>query len=36
MNCTLEEYLNVAWSGGAYREEPTEEVIEEFAKYNGV
>lgn len=36
MNCTLEEYLNVAWNGGAYREEPTKEVIEEFARYNGL
>ena len=36
MNCTLEEYLNVAWNGGAYREEPTKEVIKEFARYNGL
>lgn len=36
MNCTLDEYLNVAWNGGAYREEPTKEVIEEFARYNGL
>lgn len=36
MNCTLDEYLNVAWNGGAYREEPTEEVIREFAQYNGL
>ena len=36
MNCTLEEYLNVAWNGGAYREEPTKEVIEEFTRYNGL
>lgn len=36
MNCTLDEYLNVAWNGGCYREEPTKEVIEEFARYNGL
>lgn len=36
MNCTLEEYLNTGWNGGAFREEPTKEVIEEFAKYNGL
>lgn len=36
MNCTLEEYLNVAWNGGAYRAEPTKEVIEEFSRYNGL
>lgn len=36
MNCTLDEYLNVAWNGGCYREEPTEEVIREFAQYNGL
>ena len=35
-NCTLEEYVNQAWNGGAFREEPTKEVIEEFAKYNGL
>lgn len=36
MNCTLEEYLNTGWNGGAFREEPTREVIEEFARYNGL
>ena len=36
MNCTLEEYLNTGWNGGAVREEPTREVIEEFARYNGL
>jgi len=36
MNCTLEEYLNQAWNGGAFSEEPTKEVIEEFARYNGL
>ncbi|MBO5828780.1 MAG: phosphoadenosine phosphosulfate reductase family protein [Paludibacteraceae bacterium] len=36
MNCTLKEYLEVAWNGGTYRNEPTEEVIREFMKYNGL
>lgn len=36
MNCTIEEYLNVAWNGGTYRSEPTEEVIKEFMKYNNL
>ena len=36
MNCTLEEYLNICWNGGTFREEPTEEVIKEFAKFNGL
>lgn len=36
MNCTLEEYLNQAWNGGTFREEPTIEVIKEFARYNGL
>lgn len=36
MNCTLDEYVNIAWNGGTYRDEPTKEVIEEFAKYNGL
>lgn len=36
MNCTINEYLNIAWNGGCYRENPTKEVIEEFAKYNGL
>lgn len=34
MNCTLNEYLTQAWNGGTFRNEPTQEVIEEFAKYN--
>lgn len=33
MNCTEEEYL-ICWSGGIYREEPTEEVIKQFAERN--
>lgn len=36
MNCTVDEYVNQAWNSGAYREEPTEEVIKEFARYNGL
>ena len=34
MNCTIKEYLEEAWNGGTYRDEPTEEVIREFMKYN--
>ena len=34
MNCTLNEYLTQAWNGGTFRNEPTQEVIEEFTKYN--
>lgn len=34
MNCTIWEYVNICWNGGVYRDEPTSEVIEEFAKYN--
>lgn len=33
MNCTIDEYINSAWSGGVYRPEPTIEVVEEFATY---
>lgn len=36
MNCTIEEYINIAWNGGTYREEPTKEVVEEFAEYSGL
>ena len=36
MNCTIYEYINQAWNGGAFREEPTEEVVEEYAEYNGL
>lgn len=36
MNCTIEEYVNTAWNGGTYRDEPTEEVIREFMEYNNI
>lgn len=36
MNCTLKEYLQVAWNGGVFRKEPTPEVIQEFADYKGI
>ncbi len=36
MDCTIDEYINRAWNGGAFREEPTKEVIQEFARYNGL
>jgi len=32
LNCTLAEYLDGAWVGGMVRDEPTEEVLEEFSK----
>lgn len=35
MNCTLDEYT-YSWTGGTVRDEPTEEVIKEFAKYNNL
>lgn len=34
MNCTLEEYVQQAWNGGVFRNEPTEEVIQEYALHN--
>lgn len=36
MNCTINEYITQAWNGGTFRDEPTEEVIEEFCKYTGI
>lgn len=36
MNCTLKEYVEKAWTGGVYRKEPTNEVIEEYATYNNL
>lgn len=36
LNCTLEEFLNGAWRGDIVREQPTQEVIDEFAKYKGI
>lgn len=36
MNCTIDEYLTQAWNGGTFRDEPTQEVIDEFARYNGL
>ena len=35
MNCTEDEYLT-CWSGGIFRDEPTEEVIEQFADRNNL
>ena len=35
-NCTIDEYINQAWNGGTFREEPTEEVIKEYAEYSGI
>ncbi|MGL5961925.1 MAG: phosphoadenosine phosphosulfate reductase family protein [Cetobacterium sp.] len=36
INCTLEEYLATEWKGVSLRTEPTEEVIEDFARYRGL
>ena len=36
INCTLNEYIFQAWNGGVFREEPTNEVIEEFSQYNNL
>lgn len=36
MNCTVEEYIQVAWNGGVYRSEPTEDVIKEYAEHNDI
>lgn len=36
MNCTIDEYVTKAWTGGVYRAEPTQEVIEEYAQYSGI
>ena len=36
MNCTLDEYITQAWNGGVFRDEPTQEVIDEFCKYNNL
>ena len=36
MNCTVDEYINQAWNGGVFRNEPTKEVIEEYAKYSNL
>lgn len=34
MNCTITEYITQAWNGGTFRDNPTDEVIKEFAEYN--
>lgn len=36
MNCTIDEYLTQAWNGGTFRDEPTDEVIKEYAKYSNL
>lgn len=36
LNCTVNEYINQAWNGGIFREEPTEEVIKEYSDYTGI
>ena len=36
LNCTIKEYVNQAWNGGVFREEPTREVIREYCSYAGI
>ena len=36
MNCTVDEYVNQAWNGGVFRDEPTKEVVKEYAKYSNL
>lgn len=36
MNCTVDEYINQTWNGGVFRDDPTKEVIEEYAKYSNL
>lgn len=36
LNCTLQEYLDGAWKAGIVRDEPTQDVIEEFAIHKGL
>lgn len=36
LNCTVSEYINQAWNGGVFREDPTEEVIKEYSAYTGI
>ena len=36
LNCTLQEYLDGAWKAGVLRDDPTDEVIVEFATYKGI
>jgi 3''-phosphoadenosine 5''-phosphosulfate sulfotransferase (PAPS reductase)/FAD synthetase and related enzymes len=36
LNCTIKEYVNQAWNGGVFREEPTQGVIREYCSYAGI
>lgn len=36
MNCTVDEYVTKAWTGGVYRDCPSEEVVSEFSQYSGL
>jgi phosphoadenosine phosphosulfate reductase len=36
INCTIEEFINGAWKSGIVRENPTDEIIEEFANYTNI
>lgn len=35
LNCTKQEY-HTCWNGGLYRQEPTEEVVQEFMEHKGI
>ena len=36
MNCTIDEYQTQAWNGGTFRDEPTDQIINEFSQYTGI
>lgn len=36
LNCTLSEFIKFAWKGGKVRDNPTKEVIKEFADFKGI
>ena len=36
MNCTIDEYVIKAWTGGVYRPVPTAEVVQEYSRYAGL
>lgn len=36
LNCTLKEYIDIAWNGGKIRDEPTQEILKEFMDYKNI
>lgn len=36
MNCTIKEYVTQAWTGGIFRTDPTDEVIQEYVEHSGL